>query len=232
MTPPPATVLLVFGRGLVLGDDGYRLSTESAARVDAAVAYVTSHADAFRRAAAPRIVCTGGWPHGYPEAACPPAGRREGDLMLARARAAGLDRYAALHAESRSRTTLQNLVHTVQDGLLADQTFGPTRPLGLVSHPWHLPRVRFLAGKVLGLSGPALRDIPTPGGAAGRDRRRERTLRAAARLGYLGVHDPAGLLRRERRISRLLSGRGRGAAVGWPAGAPGTADGDRPGGRR
>ncbi|NES13156.1 MULTISPECIES: ElyC/SanA/YdcF family protein [Micromonospora] len=232
MTPATATVLLVFGRGVVADRDGYRLSAESAARVDAAVAYVTAHADAFRRAAAARIVCTGGWPHGFPAAACPPAGCREGELMLARARAAGLDRYARLHAESRSRTTLQNLVHTVQDGLLADQAFGPARPLGLVSHPWHLPRVRFLAGKVLGLTGPALLDIPTPGATAGRDRRRERALRAAAHLGYLGVHAPADLLRRERRIATLLGGRRRGHAGGWPARAPGTADGDRPGGRR
>jgi uncharacterized SAM-binding protein YcdF (DUF218 family) len=232
VTPPTATVLLVFGCGVLAGDDGYRLTAESAARVDAAIRHVTAHAAEFARAAAPRIVCTGGWPHGGPATACPPPGCREGELMLARARAAGLDRYADLHAESRSRTTLQNLVHTLQDGLLADQVFSPARPLGLVSHPWHLPRIRFLAGRVLGLAGPALRDIPAPGDAARRAWRRERALRAAARLGYLGVHTPAGLLRREDGLGRLVRSGRRSGTGDWPAGVPGTADRDRPGGRR
>ncbi|MGR6320268.1 ElyC/SanA/YdcF family protein [Micromonospora soli] len=209
MTPPTATVLLVFGRGIVREAGDYLLTAESAARVDAAVAYVTAHEAEFRRAAAPRIVLTGGWPHAAPETAGPPAGCHEGELMLARASAAGLDRYAGLHAETRSRTTLQNLVHTVEDGLLADHVFGPARPLGLVSHAWHLPRVRFLAGKVLGLSGAALRDVPAGDPTAGRAGRRELSFRAAARLGYLGVHTPADLLRRERglaRSARLLNG--------------------------
>ncbi|SBT41904.1 ElyC/SanA/YdcF family protein [Micromonospora auratinigra] len=206
MTSPTATVLLVFGRGVQRDAAGYRLTPESAARVDAAVAYVAAHAAAFRRAAAARVVFTGGWPHGRHEVASPPPGAREGELMLAAARAAGLDRHADLHAETRSRTTLQNLVHTVEDGLLADREFDADRPLGLVSHPWHLPRVRFLAGKVLGLAGPALRDVPTPDDTPGGPWRRERALRAAARLGYLGVRDPARLLRRERGIARLAGG--------------------------
>ncbi|MFI7428162.1 YdcF family protein [Micromonospora sp. NPDC049836] len=209
MTSPTATVLLVFGCGVVADGHGHRLTAEGEARTRAAVAYVTAHAAEFRRAALPRVVFTGGWPLGSPEAACPPAGCREAELMLARARAAGLDRYADLHAETRSRTTLQNLVHTVEDGLLAGHEFDPARPLGLVSHPWHLPRIRFLAGKVLRLSGAALLEVAAADTATGRARRRERAIRAAARLGYLGVHTPAGLLRRERgiaRSARLLSG--------------------------
>ena len=46
---PPATVLLVFGRGVTAGDGGYRLTAESVARTEAAVAYVRAHAEAFRR---------------------------------------------------------------------------------------------------------------------------------------------------------------------------------------
>ncbi|MET8911426.1 YdcF family protein [Micromonospora sp. NPDC004551] len=198
---PTATVLLVFGRGVVAGDDGYRLTAESAARVEAAIGYVRAHAAEFRRAAGARVVFTGGWPHGPSGAPGPPAGCREGELMLAQARAAGLDRYAALHAETRSRTTLQNLAHTVQDGLLAGPAHTPARPLGLVSHPWHLPRIRFLAGKVLGLSGAALLDVPVTGPApvpAGR----ERANRAVSRLCYLGLRTPEALLRRERGLAR------------------------------
>lgn len=198
---PTATVLLVFGRGVVAGDDGYRLTAESAARTRAAIGYVRAHAAEFRRAAGARVVFTGGWPHGPAGAAGPPAGSREGELMLALARAAGLDGYARLHAETRSRTTLQNLAHTVQDGLLAGQVYTPARPLGLVSHPWHLPRIRFLAGKVLGLTGATLLDVPV----AGPDpvpARRERAARAASRLCYLGLRTPEALLRRERDLAR------------------------------
>jgi uncharacterized SAM-binding protein YcdF (DUF218 family) len=121
--------------------------------------------------------------------------------MLALARAADLDRFARLHAETRSRTTLQNLAHTVQDGLLAGSAYTPARPLGLVSHPWHLPRIRFLAGKVLGLYGAALLDVPVAGPdpvPAGH----ERAARAASRLCYLGLRSPESLLRRERGLAR------------------------------
>ncbi|MEU4638748.1 YdcF family protein [Micromonospora chalcea] len=153
---PTATVLLVFGRGVVAGDDGYRLTAESVARTEAAVAYVRAHAEEFRRAPGARVVFTGGWPHG--PAGAP--GFREGELMRALAREAGLDAYARSAAETRSRTTLQNLAHTVQDGLLGAAEFTARRPLGLVTHPWHLPRVRLLAARVLGLSGPARNSSP------------------------------------------------------------------------
>ncbi|MFI7283666.1 YdcF family protein [Micromonospora chersina] len=178
---PTATVLLVFGRGVVAGDDGYRLTAESAARTRAAIGYVRAHATEFRRAAGARVVFTGGWPHGPAGAQGPPAGSREGELMLALAHAAGLDGYARLHAETRSRTTLQNLAHTVQDGLLAGRVYTPARPLGLVSHPWHLPRIRFLAGKVLGLTGAH---------AAGRAGHRTRPGARPARAGRAGGQPP------------------------------------------
>ncbi|WBC15739.1 YdcF family protein [Micromonospora sp. WMMA1998] len=214
---PTATVLLVFGRGVVAADDGYRLTAESAARTDAAVAYVRAHAAAFRRDPAARVVFTGGWPHGPAGAPGPPAGFREGELMRALARDAGLDAHVRSAVETRSRTTLQNLAHTVQDGLLDPAEFGVDRPLGLVTHPWHLPRVRLLAGRALGLSGPALRDVPVTGPDPV-PARRERAARVACRLGYLGLRTPEALLRRERgltRAARLLGG-GRGFAGGRP----------------
>ncbi|MGC4897088.1 YdcF family protein [Micromonospora sp. DT31] len=206
-----ATVLLVFGRGVVAGDDGYRLTAESVARTEAAVAYVRAHAEEFRHAPGSRVVFTGGWPHGPAGVPGPPPGCREAELMRALARDAGLDAYVPSAAETRSRTTAQNLVHTVQDGLLGAVRFTPDRPLGLVSHPWHLPRIRLLAARVLGLSGAALRDVPVTAPDPV-PVRRERTARLASRLGYLGVRTPEALLRRERgltraaeRIGRLLS---------------------------
>jgi hypothetical protein len=73
-----------------------------------------------------------------------------------------------------------------------------------VSHQDHLPRIRIFAGRVLGLRGAALLDVPATGGEVPDARRSEPVARAVARLGYLGVRDPAGLLRRERRLVSWL----------------------------
>jgi hypothetical protein len=240
MTPSTASVLVVFGRGVECAGDRYTLTPAGLARVRAAVEYVTGHADAFRRAAEqgrpPRVVFAGGWAEACEGAAPPPAGNREGDLMLRAARAAGLDRYAELRAENRSRSTLENLVHAVEEGLLAGAEFDPRRPLGIVSHPWHLPRIRFLAGKVLGLRGSALLDVPADGGEPPGAHRSERVARLAAGLAYLGVADPAVLVRRERALVAALRRAERWtAALGRPGRGPsrtvgtGTAEGARRG---
>jgi uncharacterized SAM-binding protein YcdF (DUF218 family) len=203
MTPPSSTVLLVFGRGVLSTGGCHTLTPASVARVRAAVDHVTAHRAAFIAAAPgppPRVIFSGGWPEACEGAAAPPEGSREGDLMLLEARAAGLDRYAELHAETRSRSTLENLLHTARDGLLAGRTFGPRQPLGIVSHAWHLPRVRFLAGKVLGLRGAALLDVPATGGEPPAGWPSERAVHLASRLCFLGTRDSAGLLRRERRM--------------------------------
>jgi uncharacterized SAM-binding protein YcdF (DUF218 family) len=182
--------LLVFGRGVVRTAEGFALTPGGAARVRAAADYVVAHP------ATSRVVFTGGWPEASAGAAPPPDGAREGDLMLQSAYAAGLHRHVELYAETRSRSTLENLLHTAEDGLLAGHRFGPGRPLGLVSHAWHLPRVRLLAGKVLGLSGAALLDVPAYGGELHDDR----GALFVARFGFLGARDGAVLLRRERRM--------------------------------
>lgn len=185
-----APVLLVLGNGVVAG----ALTPGSAQRVRAAAGYAAV-------AGTPRrIVFTGGWQLG---AAAPPAGCREADLMLAAARALGLS--AELRAECRSRTTLENLLFTVEGGLLAGFSFTGDAPLGIVTHRWHLPRVRYLAGKALGLRGAALLDVPADGPAPGR--LREYAVRAASRLCFAGARDRATLLRRERLMTAISRGR-------------------------
>ncbi|MET8147184.1 ElyC/SanA/YdcF family protein [Actinoplanes sp. NPDC049668] len=190
----PARVLLVFGRGVVRTGDAWELTPSSVARVDAVVRYVAAQASPGE--IRPRVIFSGGWPEASEGAAAPPAGAREGALMLRAARAAGLHEHADLYAETRSRSTLENLLHTVEDGLLAGQVFGPSHPLGLVSHAWHLPRVRFLAGRVLRLRGAALVDVPATGG----EEHGDRGLLLAARFGFLCARRGAALLRRERRM--------------------------------
>jgi hypothetical protein len=190
-----ADTLLVFGRGVTVVDGRYRLTPESLARVRAAVDH-----DGGKR-----IVFTGGWALADGPAAGPPVGFREGDLMLAAAREAGVATDVELLAETRSRSTLENLLHTVEERLLGEGTFTSARPLGIVSHGWHLPRVRYLIGKILRIRGAALLDVPVAGG---RRPRSERLLAVGSRLCFLGCADPAALRRREQLVTRL--GRSRG----------------------
>src|SRR5688572_9515816 len=117
-------VLLVFGRGVVPTGQGYALTAASAARVRAAVEYVLAYGPA-------RVVFSGGWPEASAGSPSPPAGQREGDLMLRTAHAAGLHRHADLHVETRSRSTLENLLHTLDDQLLSGYAFDERGPLGL-----------------------------------------------------------------------------------------------------
>ncbi|MFI2667525.1 YdcF family protein [Micromonospora carbonacea] len=202
-------MLVVLGRGVLPAAGGtWALTPASLARVRAARDYVAANEAAFAAAVQggrrPTIVFTGGWAEAAEGADPPPAGWREADLMLREALAAGLDRHAVLRAEARSRSTLENLLRTAADGLLAGHAFDQHHPLGIVSHAWHLPRVRYLARRALGLRGGALLDVPAAGGEPAPGWWPEGAVRVACRLWFLGVRDPAGLLRRERSMVALL----------------------------
>ncbi|MFI1994071.1 YdcF family protein [Actinoplanes sp. NPDC020271] len=195
----------MFGRGVVRTGDGFGLTPGGAARVRAASDYVAKHRGGERF----RVVFSGGWPEASTGEAPPPVGAREGDLMLRAAHAAGLGEHADLYAETRSRSTLENLLHTKEDGLLSGYAFDARTPLGLVTHDWHLPRVRFLAGRVLGLTGAALLDVPAYGGEVHDDR----GALLLARLGFLGVradrllHRERGMVAAGQLARRVINGR-------------------------
>ena len=121
--------------------------------------------------------------------------------MVAAAREAGVAAGVDLVAETRSRSTLENLLHTVEERLLGERAFTSARPLGIVSHGWHLPRVRYLVGKILRIRGAALLDVPVEG-SGGRPWS-ERMLAVGSRLCFLGCADPATLRRREQLVTRL-----------------------------
>jgi hypothetical protein len=192
----PADTLLVFGHGVTTVGGRYRLTESSLARVRAAVDYVVRYEPV-------RVVFTGGWALADGPAG-PPAGHREGDLMLAAARLAGVGGTVGgnveLLAENRSRSTLENVLHTVEERLLGDGSFTAARPLGIVTHGWHLPRVRYLIGKILRIRGAAVLDIPATGTA---NPFSERLLSVGSRLCFLGSADPEALRRRERLVNRL-----------------------------
>ncbi|MGI5239623.1 ElyC/SanA/YdcF family protein [Dactylosporangium sp. CA-139066] len=191
-----ATTLLVLGRGVVPVAGRYELSPGSAARVRAAVEYARRH---WGDAPGAVAVFAGGWAGAAEGAPAPPERYREGALMLAAARAAGLAGLAELRAETRSRSTLENLLHVAEQRLLGDGPYTAARPLGIVSHAWHLPRVRDLAGKVLALRGAALLDVPVAGdGPEGP--RGWALLRLGSRLCFAGATSPPALRRRERLV--------------------------------
>jgi hypothetical protein len=190
--PSYAATLLVFGRGVVERDNRYELTADSLARVAAAVAHTATVG------APERIVFTGGWAGASEGAPEPPPGSREGDLMLRAAEEAGLAETSKLYAETRSTSTLENLLNLVQDGLVGGP-YSPREPLGLVSHAWHLPRVRFLAGKILRLRGATLLDVPADG-----PWQSERLLRLGSRLCFLGASRDATLRRRERLLVAFM----------------------------
>jgi hypothetical protein len=84
--------------------------------------------------------------------------------------------------------------------MFVGHTFHAGQRLGIVSHAWHLPRIRFLAEDPLGLHGTHLLDVPAMGSDEAARWPSERAIHVASRLFFLGARDPAGLLRRERRI--------------------------------
>jgi hypothetical protein len=84
-----AVSIIVFGRGLVTDPAGFRLSGQSAERVEALVAYVRQNAAAFT-AQRGRIVFSGGWAAAAEGLGRPPREFREGSLMLDRAMAADI----------------------------------------------------------------------------------------------------------------------------------------------
>lgn len=150
-----ASVLLVFGGGLQRDGNTYTLTAASQARVREAVAYATVHGCGL-------VLFSGGWPR---LRSVPPMGSREAEMMAAQALREGLDR--PTRTEVWSRSTAENLIHARR--LLADHVFDADHPLGLVSHHWHLPRIRLLAGRLLDLRGAALLDIPVAGAASARE---------------------------------------------------------------
>ena len=158
-------MLLVFGRGVIGAGGHYTLTPASAARVRAAVDYTAAHPGVSR------IVFAGGWAEAAEGAGQPPAGRREGDLMLVEARAAGLDRRADLRAETRSRSTLENLLHTVEDGLLDVPATGGEAPLR-----WRSERAARVVARLVFLG------AREPSALLRRERRMVASLRRAERL--------------------------------------------------
>jgi hypothetical protein len=197
-----ATSIIVFGRGLVADPAGFRLTTQSAERVDALLAYVKQNAAAFT-ARPGRIVFSGGWAGAAEGLGRPPRQFREGNLMLDRAMAADLGgvnlaSYAGVYPEIESDSTLENALRVKEDGYFDGIAFTAGNPLGLVAHREHLARINYLVRKTFALPGDATVGIT----AAGTDDRSggipESVLLPLTRLALLGAGNHRSLRRRHR----------------------------------
>lgn len=198
-----ATSIIVFGRGLVAEGTGFRLSRQSSERVEALVAYVRQHADAFA-ARRGKIVFTGGWAAAAEGFSRPPPQFREATLMLAQAMAAdiggpGLAGYADAYAEIESDSTLENVLRVKEHGYFDGASFTARSPLGLVAHQEHLPRINYLVRRAFGLPGDALLNIAAPGAEnyAGLP---ESLLLPITRMAFLGAPDHGSLRSRHRML--------------------------------
>jgi len=172
---------------------GFRLTGQSAERVEALVAYVRQNAAAFT-AQRGRIVFSGGWAAAADGLDRPPRQFREGSLMLDRAMAAdiggaNLASYADVYPEIESDSTLENALRVKEDGYFDGTAFTARNPLGLVAHREHLARINYLVRTAFGLPGDATVNIAAPGTDARSGGLPESVLLPLTRLAFLGVRD-------------------------------------------
>jgi DUF218 domain len=200
-----ATRIIVFGRGLVAEGTGFRLTRQSSERAEALVAYVRQNTAAFavRRG---RIVFSGGWAGAAEGFGRPPRQYREGSLMRAQAMAAdiggaSLAGYAEVYTEIESDSTLENVLRVKEDGYFDGASFTARRPLGLVAHQEHLPRINYLVRKAFDVPSDAIVNIAaargpdTYGGGLP-----ESVLLPITRIAFLGARDHSSLRRRHRML--------------------------------
>jgi DUF218 domain len=200
----PATRIIVFGRGLVAGPAGFRLTRQSSERVEALVTYVRQNAAVFA-ARRGRIVFSGGWAGAAEGFGRPPPQYREGSLMLAQAMAADiggttLAGYADADTEIESDSTLENVLRVQEHGYFGGVPFTAGDPLGLVAHREHLPRIDYLVRKVFGLRGDAVVTIAAPGPENYAGGLPESVLLPVTRLALIGVSDHSSLRGRHRML--------------------------------
>jgi hypothetical protein len=199
-----ATSIIVFGRGLVAEGTGFRLTSQSAERVDALIAYVRENAAVFA-ASRGRIVFSGGWAAAAEGLGRPPHRYREGRLMLDQAMAADLGgvslaSYADVYPEIESDSTLENALRVKEDGYFDGTVFTARNPLGLVAHQEHMARINYLIRRSFGLPGDAIVHIAAPGADAYSGGVPESVLLPLTRLAFLGARDHRSLRRRHQML--------------------------------
>lgn len=197
--PKVATRVLTLGGGLGRKADGtVRLTRLSVQRAMRTIRYYRDNERAFAADPDAWILCSGGYPGLSQGWLPPPEETREAALIRNRLLRAGVPA-ELIRTESDSWSTVTNLANCLAGGLIAPGWFTAERPLGIVTHPYHMRRAIRLAA-ICGIG--AVRPIPT---TQRDDRVREALVRT---LTTYGVRDLVAAQRRERLLGALRAPRG------------------------
>ena len=162
----PANRIMVFGGGVTTGIDGtISLHKHSLERALKAIEYYDSNEELFSKYTddiQPFILCTGGYGLLSNDFKKEDATEREAELMADYLMEEGTIPKKLILLEQESISTLTNWTMSLRlyKNVLDVNLFKPENRLGLVSHPFHLKRVVYLAKK-LGYREDQLELIPT-----------------------------------------------------------------------
>ncbi len=157
--------IMVFGGGTVTRADGnIQLHARSLERAERVIEYYHEHKDLFSNTSTQRpfILCTGGFGLLSAGVKTLENHERESVLMATHLVARGGIPEEIILLEKDSTSTLTNWTNSLRlyKDLIDPRNFSKYAKLGLVSHPYHLERVVFLAEK-LGYKKEHLELIPT-----------------------------------------------------------------------
>jgi DUF218 domain len=209
-----ATNIIVFGRGLMFGSTGIRLSDASASRAQAVTDYMRDNLAEFNRVHG-RVVFTGGWAGAAEKMQPPQPEFREANLMLNYCLAQGIDGkdpriYAVLEAEDESDSTLENVLKVDEGKYFGKLAFTADNPLGIIAHEDHIGRIDYLIRKVFHLKSSAILHIVVPGSDKRSDGLSEGLILFFTRVGFIGVWNHASLRRRHRILVSIYNALFRG----------------------
>ncbi len=196
----PANQIIILGGGIEIDDDGRgHLQQPSIERANRFISYYDQHAESFSAYDAV-VVCSGGYPGLTHDGEEPPKNVREGILVADYLREAGIPNQL-LEVESESTSTLTNFLNTFAEGYIDPELIDSENPLGIVTHPNHMRRAAFTAGK-LGVAREAIKAISTKEQDG---MFREALTDLVFRGLFLGTNDPDKLLDRGRIAEKIMS---------------------------
>lgn len=194
------TRVLILGGGLAVNatSGAVQLSRISTQRAGQTQRYYHANESAFAADPDAWILCSGGYPGLSQGWSPPPVETREAGLIGAYLVRAGVPA-ELIRTEADSWSTVSNLANCLADGLIVPGQFTAARPLGIVTHPYHMRRAIRLAA-ICGIT--AIQPIPTPQ----RDGYVRETLVRA--ITTFGVRDLVAAQRRERLLAAIRVPRG------------------------
>lgn len=189
------TRLLILGGGLARNatSGAVQLSRISTQRAGRTMRYYRANERVFAADPDAWILCSGGYPGLSQGWSPPPAETREAGLIGAWLVRAGVPA-ELIRTETDSWSTVSNLANCLASGLIAPGLFTAERPLGIVTHPYHMRRAIRLAA-LCGIT--AVQPIPTPQ----RDGYVRETL--IRTITTFGVRDLAAARHRERLLAAI-----------------------------